>query len=138
MGEPASLAGAWASLLDDPAVHAIPSEALGSGNPFEPEAWPQAADVKAIDVFCDWDPEDPTGERAISRFVSFIQSLAPYRIDQASCRCRLTVATRKAAFDVEDARGSALWGAVRSMAMEIGEEAQLDFRLVDLGTAGDL
>ena len=36
-------------------------------------------------------------------------------------------------FEAEDARGSALWGAVRTMAIEIGEEAQLDFRLVDLG-----
>ena len=40
--------------------------------------------------------------------------------------------------DAEDARGSALWGAVRSMEVEIAEEARLDFRLVDLGTADDL
>ena len=41
-------------------------------------------DVQAIDVFFDWDPEDPTGERAVSLFVAFIQSLVPYRIDEAS------------------------------------------------------
>ena len=138
LGEPGSLAGAWASLLDDPAVHPIPYDTLASGGPFEPEAWPQAADLQAIDVFYDWDSEDPTGERAVSQFVAFIQSLVPYRIDQASSRCRITVATRKAAFGAEDARGSALWGAVRSMGAEIAEEAQLDFRLVDLGAADDL
>ena len=138
LGEPGSLSGAWASLLDDPAVHPIPYDTLASGVPFEPEAWPQAADVQAIDVFYDWDPEDPTGERAVTQFVAFIQSLVPYRIDQAGSPCRITVATRKAAFDADDARGSALWGAVRSMGAEIAEEAQLDFRLVDLAGADDL
>ena len=100
--------------------------------------WPQAADVQAIDVFSDWDPDDPTGERAVTQFVALIQALVPYRIDDASCPCRVTVATRKAVFEAEDARGSALWGAVRSMAIEIGEEAKLDFRLVDLGGSDDL
>ena len=138
LGDPAGLAGAWASRLDDPAVHPIFSEAPESGEPFEPEAWPQVADVQAIDLFCDWNPEDPTGERAVSRLVAFIQSLVPCRIDDADCPCRVTVVTRKAALDAEDARGSALWGAVRSLAFEIAEEAKLDFRLVDLGTADDL
>ena len=138
LGESASLAETWVLLLDDAAVHPISSEALESGEPFEPEAWPHAADVQAIDVFCDRNPEDPTGEKAVSRFIAFIQSLVPYRIDDASCRCRVTVVTRKAVLDAEDARGSALWGAVRGMAVEIAEEAKLDFRLVDLGAADDL
>ncbi len=138
LGEAQSWAAAWTSLLDDAAVHAIPCEALASDRPFEPEAWPDAADVQAIDVFFDRDHRDPTGERAVSALVAFVRALVPCRVDQASSRCRLTVATRKAAFDVENARGSALWGAVRSMAAEIAEEARLDFRLVDLATAGDL
>ena len=138
LGDPAGLVGAWASRLDDPAVHPIFSEAPESGEPFEPEAWPQVADVQAIDLFCDWNPEDPTGEQAVSRLVAFIQSLVPCRIDDAKCPCRVTVVTRKAALDAEDARGSALWGAVRSLAFEIAEEGKLDFRLVDLDTADDL
>ena len=138
LGEPRSWADAWVSLLDDPAVHPIPCDVLSSDGPFEPEAYPDAAEIQAIDLFCDRDPDDPTGRRVVSRFVALVQSLVPYRIDQADCRCRVTVVTRGAAFDVEDARGSALWGAVRSMAMEIGEEAGLDFRLVDVGAAGDL
>ena len=138
MGAPDSLAGAWATLLDDPQVYLLPFDSPVSGDPFEVETWPQAADVQAIDVVCDWDAEDPTGERAVSQFVALLQTLVPYRFDQASCQCRITVVTRKAVFEPEDARGSALWGAVRTMAMEIGEEAKLDFRLVDLGAADDL
>ena len=138
MGEPNSLAGAWISRLDDPEIHAIPFGTLTSGEFFEPEACPHAADVQAIDVFCDFEPEDPTGERAVSQFVAHIQSLVSYRIDRANCWCRVTVSTRMAAFKVENARGSALWGAVRSIAIEVGEEAKLDFRLVDLGDDGDL
>ena len=138
MGAPDSLARGWATLLDDPAVYPIPFDGPASGDPFEVETWPQAADVQALDIFFDRDREDPTGKRAVTQFVALIQSLVPYRIDDASCQCRVTVATRKAVFEAEDARGSALWGAVRSMAMEIGEEAKLDFRLVDLGDADDL
>lgn len=129
MGEPASLAGAWMSRLDDPEVHAVPTDALASGNPFEPEACPDAADVQVIDYFCDCDPADPTGERAVSQFVAVMRSLVPYRIDQATSRCRVTVATRKAVFEAEDARGSALWGAARSMAMEIVDEPGSIFAL---------
>ena len=138
MGDSASMADAWASLLNDPGVHAIPSDSLGSGVPFEPEECPDATDVQAIDFFCGRDPEDPTGERATLQFVALIQSLVPYRIEHASCRCRVTVVTQKAALDTEDARGSPLWGAVRSMAMEVAEEAKLEFRLVDLGVEDDL
>ena len=79
MGAPDSLVEAWVSLLDEPEVHPIPFATLASGDPFEPEAWPKAADVQAIDVFCDWDPEDATGERAVSQFVALVQSLTPYR-----------------------------------------------------------
>ena len=138
MGDPAGLAEAWTSRLNAPGVHAVPFDSLASGGPFDPEACPDATDVQAIDFFCGSDPEDPTGERATMQFVALIQSLVPYRIEHASCRCRVTVATRTAAFDAEDARGSALWGAVRSMAMEVAEEARLEFRLVDLGAEDDL
>ena len=137
-GEDGSLAEAWASLLDDPQVHRIPGEVLASGEPFMPEAHPDAEIIQAIDFFIAPDPEDPTGERAVSQFVALVRALVPYRIELASCPCRVTVVTRRAAFDTQDARGSALWGAVRSMAVEIVEEAGLEFRLVDLGADGDL
>ena len=72
MGDSASMAGAWASLLNDPGVHGIPSDSLASGVPFEPEECPDATDVQAIDFFCGEDPEDPTGERATLQFVALI------------------------------------------------------------------
>ncbi len=138
MGEPDSMAEAWISLLDDEAVHAIPQDMVDSNLPIDVDALPCAADLQAIDFFCDWDSEDPTGENVVSRFVSFIRSLVPFRIGEASTPCRVTVATRRAAFEVEDARGGALWGTLRSMAAEIDEEAMLEFRLVDLNDAEDL
>ena len=138
MGASDSLAGTWTDLLDDPAVYPIPFEGPVSGDPFEVETWPQAADLHAIDVFCDWDAEDPTGERAASQFVGFIQALVPYRIDQATGQCCVTVATRKAVFEPEMHAAARSGARVRSMAIEIGEEAKLDFRLVDLGAADDL
>ena len=61
-----------------------------------------------------------------------------YRTEHAHSRCRVTVVTQGAAFDVQDPRGCGLWGAVRSMAIEVGEDAGIDFRLVDLGADYDL
>ena len=40
---------------------------------------------------------------------------------------------------VDDPRGSALWGAVRSIALELlAEDTRIDFRLVDIGAEEDL
>ncbi|SAY38412.1 alcohol dehydrogenase catalytic domain-containing protein [Candidatus Synechococcus spongiarum] len=51
----------------------------------------------------------------------------------------MTVVTRKVVLDVENPRGQALWGLVRTMAMEVGEEFGVDFRLVDKPSSmGDL
>ena len=138
LGEAGSWAEDWAAQLDAPDVHRISSETLARGDFDLLKEWPQAADVQAIDFFCGTDPRDPTGEAVVSRFIAFVQSLVFYRIEHANRPCRLTVVTHGAAFDVEEPRGSGLWGAVRSMAMEIGEEARLDFRLVDLGSSDDL
>ncbi|MCY4613575.1 MAG: SDR family NAD(P)-dependent oxidoreductase [Nitrospira sp.] len=137
LGEAGSWAEDWVPLLNAPDVHPISAKILAAEF-LSLETWPQAADVQAIDFFCGTDPEDSTGEKVASRCIAFVQSLVSYRIEHASSPCRLTVVTRGAAFEVDDPRGSALWGAVRSMAMEIGEQARIDFRLVDLGDADDL
>ena len=138
LGGPGSAAADWTALLDAPEVHAIPDEALAPDAIHALATWPGAADLEAVDFFCGPDLEDPTGERAVARFVAFVQALVSYRIEHASRVCRLTVVTRKAVFDVDEPRGSALWGAVRSMAMEVDDEARIDFRLVDLGSVDDL
>ncbi len=139
LGEPDSWASAWSALCKPhDHVHLIPDEAWLTDHLHALDDWPEAAKVQAVDYFCGQDPEDPTGERAASRFVAFVQALVSYRIEHADRPCRLTVITRRAVHDVEDARGGVLWGAVRSMALEIDEEAKLDFRLVDLGDLDDL
>ena len=139
LGEPGSGASDWVALLDAPGqTHPISGEMLASGEFHSLDELPHAADLRAIDFFCGTDPGDPTGEAVTTRFIAFVQALVSHRIEHASCRCRLTVVTHRAVHDVDDPRGGALWGAVRSMAIEVGEEAMLDFRLVDLGDAGDL
>ncbi|MYK54105.1 MAG: SDR family NAD(P)-dependent oxidoreductase [Gemmatimonadetes bacterium] len=135
LGEPDSWAADWESLIDAPEVYSISHETLVNG---VLEQWPQAADVQAIDFFCGMDPQDPTGEKVSAQFIDFVQTLVSQRIEQANHPCRLTVVTHRAAFNVEDPRGSALWGAVRSMSIEVDEEAMIDFRLVDLGDPEDL
>ena len=102
------------------------------------EEWPSAADLAAIDIFCGPDPTDPTGERAVWQLVSFLQAVAPFRLENATRNCRLTIVTRGAVRHVDDPRGSALWGAVRSIALELlAEDTGIDFRLVDLGAKSD-
>ena len=137
LGEVDSLAANWASLLDSPDVHVIPDETFASGEIHLLDEWPQAAALRAVDFFFGSDPQDPTGELAVSRLVAFIQALVAHRMDGNS-PCRVTVTTTSAAFEVDNPRGSALWGAVRSIAIEVGIEANLDFRLVDLGAPDDL
>ena len=138
LGESESWAADWMSLLDAPEVSPISYDSLRSGDFHSLEEWSQVADVQAIDFFCGTDPQDPTGEKVVSLFVAFIQALVSSRIEQANGRCRLTVVTPRAVYDVAEPRGHALWGAVRSMAAEVDEEAKLDFRLVDLGASDDL
>ena len=135
LGEPGSLVKDWVSLIDAPGVYPISHETLVNG---VLEDHPQATDVQAVDFFCGMDPHDPTGERVSAQFIAFVQSLVSRRIERANHPCRLTVVTHRAAFNVENPRGSALWGAVRSMSIEVDEEAMIDFRLVDLGDPEDL
>ena len=139
LGEKGSSASDWVALLDSPGqVYPVSEEVLAAGEFHSLDTWSNPDELQAIDFFCGTNPGDPTGEAVTTRFITFVQALVSYRIEHASCRCRLTVVTRRAVHDVEDPRGSALWGAVRSMAIEIGEETMIDFRLVDLGDTCDL
>ena len=139
IGEPGSLAPAWTDLLDAPEVREIPWSAFEAGEFTWLEEGSGSADLEAIDFFVGTDPEDPVGERVLWRFVSLLQALAPMRLDSATRECRLTVVTRGAVCGVDDPRGSALWGAVRSIALELlAEDVRIDFRLVDIGSEEDL
>ncbi len=138
MGERQSLARDWLSLFDNSNVHAVPYGEWIEEDPFESSRYPEANHVKAIDFFFGYNLDDPTGEQAVADLVSFLQVFTPFRVANASCPCQLTVITVKAAHDIENPRGSALWGAVRSITLETAPEAKIDFRLVDLGGAVDL
>ncbi len=138
VGEPQSPARDWLSLLGDPEVYPIAFQPLVSGDVRGIDGWPRVADLQAVDFFCGRDPQDPTGERVVSALVALVRALVLYRTEHAHSRCCFTVVTRGAAFDVQDPRGCGLWGAVRSMAVEVGEDAGIDFRLVDLGDDADL
>ena len=139
LGEAGSWASDWAALPSRPGPAYLVAEEDWTGPALHRiEQWPEAADLHAVDFFCGSDPGDPTGEKLAAGFISFAQALMSLRLEHADRTCRLTVVTRRAAHIVEDPRGGALWGAVRSMALEIGDDANIDFRLVDLGDAGDL
>lgn len=139
LGGHKSLATDWIALLDSPeAVKLIPEEASTAEDMHTLDIWSRATDVSAIDFFCGDDPEDPTGEHVVARLIAFVQTLVLHRIEASSEPCRLTVITRKAAYETEDPRGCGLWGAVRSMSAELAEEANMNFRLVDLGESDDL
>ena len=139
IGEPDTPAEAWIRLLDSPMVRHVPWTTFEAGDFAWLEEWPDTADLEAIDLFVGADPEDPTGERIVWRFVAFLQALAPLRLESATRECRLTVITRSAVCSVDDPRGSALWGAVRSIALELlAEDTRIDFRLVDIGADEDL
>ena len=139
-GEPGSHAAEWMALVRGADVHEVAWDSFADGDVASIEEWPRAADVEAIDFFCGADPEDPTGADLTARFAMFVKALVSHRLEKADHNhtCRVTVATRRAAFEVDEPRGSALWGAVRSMSLEVDKKARLDFRLVDLGASSDL
>ena len=139
IGAPDGWAPAWVTLLGSSEVHPVPWTLYENSDFASLEEWPSVADLAAIDIFCGADPADPTGERAVWQLVAFLQAIAPYRLESATRNCRLTIVTHGAVCGVDDPRGSALWGAARSIALELlAEDTRVDFQLVDLGAKGDL
>ena len=139
IGEPDGWASDWVDHLESPGVYQVPWASYENSDFMSLEEWPWAADLAAIDIFCGADPADPTGERAVWQLVAFLQAIAPFRLENATRNCRLTIVTQGAVCGVDDPRGSTLWGAVRSLALELlAEDTRIDFQLVDLGAKGDL
>ncbi|MCY3761466.1 MAG: SDR family NAD(P)-dependent oxidoreductase, partial [Gemmatimonadetes bacterium] len=142
IGEPDSLAAEWLEFLDASQAVPISYSELEADRVGDLADWPGAAGLEAIDIICGADPEDPTGQQLVRRLVSFVKAFVPFRVEHARRPCRLTVVTRRAVLDVTEPRGGAVWGAFRSISQEVaadvGEEAAIDFRLVDLGAAEDL
>ena len=139
LGERDSWAEDWASRFDSSDVHRVPWSTLAARDFDSLDTWPDAADVEAIDFFCGSDESDPTGEHLVTSLIEFLQALVPHRIEQANRTCILTIVTRTAVCGAEDPRGSALWGAIRSVTLELfGEGTGLDLRLVDLQAREDM
>ena len=138
LGEQGSWASSWAARFEADDVHLVPGDLLDAGNFDSLEEWPFLPTVQAIDFFCGLQADDPTGEGVASRFIAFVQALVSLRLGYEGDPCRLTVVTQGAVMDVRHPRGQVLWGAVRSMAAEVGVEAAIEFRLVDLGAREDL
>ena len=139
IGAPDGWASDWMALVDSSDVHPVPWALYENSDFTSLEEWPRAADLAAIDIFCGADPADPTGERAVWQLVAFLQAIAPYRLENATRNCRLSIVTHGAACGVDDPRGTTLWGAVRSLALELlAEDTRIDFQLVDLGAGRDL
>ena len=134
IGGPASWVPEWAALMgsDSSPARIIPS--LKHADFSEDEA----IHIQAIDVFPELDTEDETGAQVVVDFVQFVQSLIAYRMGRAESTCRLTLVTRNAVMDVRHPGLTALWGAIRSIALEFGHEALLDCRLVDITQQLDL
>ena len=92
----------WVTLVDSPAVHQVPWKTFEALAFASVEEWPEAADLEALDFFCGTDPDDPTGEQAVWRLVAFLQALAPFRLENATRNCRLTIVTRNLRFAAID------------------------------------
>ncbi len=138
IGESGSWAADWVAQSNSSASHFAPDEFITKGQFDSLPDWPYADDVHAINFFCGLDPMDPTGPKVVARFVAFVRALVAYRTSGAERPCQLKVVTQRAAFEMEEPCGQAMWGAVRSMVREVVEEAKIEFRLVDLGSPDDL
>ena len=141
IGAPDSLAAEWLAPLDGAEAISIPYGELEDRAGALAD-WPAAADVRAIDIFCGADPQDPTGQALVTRLLAFFKALIPFRMENARHPCRVTVVTRRAVMDVAEPGAGAVWGAIRSLdqeiAADVGTEAAMDLRLVDVGDADDL
>ena len=136
LGEPGSLASIWSQTQVGNRYMEI--DIWNSEQNLSSVDWLQAAELKSIDIFCDYNTDDQTGSKFVTWFIEFINQLVFHRAGKATESCRLTLITRNAAMLVEDLRGCTSWGAVRSMAAEVVPEAMIDFRLVDLNNSEDL
>ena len=135
-GESDSLARSWSDI--QVGSYPMQLDVWNHEERFKEVDWLTAPDLEEVDIFCDNNIHDLTGAKFVSWLIDFVNALVKHRAGSVSETCRLTVITSKAAMQVEDLRGCAVWGAIRSMAAEVIPEAMIDFRLVDIGDQEDL
>jgi len=133
------LADMWAWWMV-PSAGRVAMESLDSEWLWSAQAAAEMRGLRAADLFCD-DPgesgrdSDPMGERAVARCREFVRALTAAR-DGASARCRVTVITRRAAFDAPSPASATLWRRLRALGRELGPG--IDLRLADVGESTDL
>jgi hypothetical protein len=81
---------------------------------------------------------DPLGTQVVTRFLTLLRALTAAREGQACPPCRLTIITRRAAFDGRSPREALLWTAVRALGRDLDPALLIDIRLVDIGGPEDL
>jgi len=137
VSDSSQLAAHWEQLIGGDCLTA--HWRLGSDNDLQLGAIQQVArSVQAIDCFVGNDLDDPTGEQACIRLVDFVQTLIASREEHARNPCRVTILTENAVMDVENLGCCAVWGLLRSAAIELGTESGIELRLIDFGARSDL
>ena len=92
----------------------------------------------AIDCFVETSCEDPTGEKICANYTELIQALIHLDNDHAQRDCRINIVTQNAVKDVKNPAGASIWGMIRAVVTELASDYDIEFRLIDVGTADDL
>lgn len=102
------------------------------------KSW-QRIDYFAMDDSSNLVGDDPELFTAAVKLTEFIKELFVYRNGvEGVVPCVFTVFTSGAMLNVKSPSQTGVWGAVRSLALEIGDGCKLDFRLLDVATKEDL
>jgi hypothetical protein len=135
------LADMWAWWMV-PSAGRVAMESLDTEWLWSEQAREEMRGLRAVDFFCDEADDgcldgdrvgDRAGERVVARCREFVRALTAAR-EGASTPCRVTVVTRRAAFDVISPRSAALWEGLRALDRTSG----VDLRLADVGEPTDL
>jgi hypothetical protein len=133
------LADMWAWWMV-PSAGRVAMESLGTEWLWSAQAREEMRGLCAVDFFCDdmgdSDPDgDPLDDQVVARCLEFVCALNAAR-GGIDAPCRVTVVTRRAAFDGASPRPALRWSAVRELGHELA--AGIDLRLVDVGEPTDL
>ena len=140
LGEPDSYADEWVQQLRAKGIpySVIPWDAVTNEKLVPLDQWPNAENVTHVEFFCGLDDQDPTGEQLAINFVNFAKVFVGFKEFHTTAPSRLTLVTQNASYLIQNPRGAAIWGAVRSLTLEIASQLELDIQLVDLGSNTDL
>ena len=112
------------------------AESMENGWLWSAPAQEELRGLRAVDLFCDDSSEGGlAGGQHVTRFLEFLRALTVAR-EGAEESCRVTVITRRAAFDVAAQRSAAFCGPADAMGNEL--DAGIDLRFADTAEPSDL